>query len=104
MDQLLEEKNLFVLFQPDCGACRKALQNLKCGSETQIVALGSFAPEAHLRKEVLKLGLPFPAYQAPDLIVEKWELQPKLTPQFVVTDKAGKVLKKGIGPVSCKDL
>ena len=83
------KNSVFIIFQPNCAACKKQLTNLDClDSRTTIRLLGAFASEQTLRSEYRKIAARWPGYFADKQVLRQFSVTAKLAPQTLVFTSA----------------
>ena len=79
------KNNIFVVFQPNCVACKKQLANLNClNPHTKIRLLGAFASEQMLRSEYRKMASTWPGYYADKRVLQQFSVTSQIAPQTLV--------------------
>jgi hypothetical protein len=89
-----------IYFKNDCVACRAQVKDLKClDKKVEVFLVGVYASESELRSEYLKMRTSFAAFYADQEALVKLNLQPEVTPQFLLLDKERRW--QGVGLRSC---
>ncbi len=102
-----EGQQVFIVFQPQCHACEKQMQDLKClPSSISLNFLGAFSDEEKLRREWRKLKtryqLQYKAYLVDENFKKLTNMSDSITPQILIMGQGN--LKTLYGLQSCETI
>ena len=102
--ELMKNKTVAVLFQPNCNSCKKQIKRLDCLNEvaSKIVLIGSFGTEEKVRRSYLKKKSAFKGYYINGDQVTKLGFESDIAPQTIYYS-SGKPLQF-IGYKSCEKI
>ncbi len=104
VDEILTKGTLAVLFQPNCGACKKQIKRLECLKETvdKIVLIGSFKHDRKVLRSYLKKKTNFKGYYISKDNYESLGFEEGITPQSIFFNPKNET--HIIGYKACKDI
>ena len=107
LTKAFEDKDVIMLFQPDCSACKAQIQNLNCLNSVKL--LGTHGTKERLKDEYIRFKSSYPAFRISTKDLQA--LSPKLkivTPQFFQVDKGSldtlRLRNLGFGLKKCEAL
>lgn len=90
----------FIIFQKDCQACRKQVQDLQCLEPViDIFLVGAFSSEKQLRKEYQRFNTLIPGVYGDHDFKKIFSIRNGLTPQIVLS--FGNFVKSIVGITPC---
>lgn len=103
-EEIMKDKTVAVLFQPNCRSCKRQIKNLDCLKEvsSKIVLVGSFGAEEKVRRSYLKKKSEFKGYYINEDLVTSLGFESGIAPQTVYY-KSNKALQF-VGYKSCKKI
>gem|GEM_PF-5880597 len=104
MDEVLTKGTFAVLFQPNCGACKKQIKRLECLKDTvdKIVLIGSFKRERKVLRSYLKKKTNFKGYYISKDHYQSLGFEEGVTPQSIYFNPKNET--HIIGYKACKDI
>lgn len=94
-------EKLIMVFQPDCGFCRKQVREFSClDSLTQVQLWGSYASKENILKEYKRMRINYPLSYVPKRELQNYNLLGKGTPHLLYY-QGGELKVSLIGFNSC---
>ncbi len=93
-----------VVFQKDCSACQKQVQDLSClNAKANLFLVGAFSSEEDLRLEYKIFNTKLPSFYGDQDFLKKFKVTEPVTPQILILNENKKVMHI-LGKTPCSKL